>query len=98
MNTLNQIVARLRAREPELRALGIRTLSIFGSTARGEARPDSDIDIGVVLDPDARLGLKFFALEERLGEWLGRPVQLLTEPTGNRRLQDNLDRDRHLVF
>lgn len=41
---------QLRAREPELRARGIVGLSIFGSTARGEARPDSDVDVLIELD------------------------------------------------
>jgi uncharacterized protein len=40
----------LKLREPELRARGVHGLSIFGSTARDEARPDSDVDVLVELD------------------------------------------------
>ena len=47
----DQIIARLRAAEPELRARGIRHAALFGSVARGEERPDSDIDILVEFEP-----------------------------------------------
>jgi uncharacterized protein len=40
----------LKQREDELRARGIRGLLIFGSTARDEAGPDSDVDVLVELD------------------------------------------------
>ena len=46
-----QVIARLRAHERELRAAGVVQLSLFGSVARGEARPDSDVDVAVKLDP-----------------------------------------------
>jgi hypothetical protein len=39
-----KVIAILRSHEPRLRAAGIRTLSLFGSMARGDARPDSNID------------------------------------------------------
>lgn len=40
----------LKAAEPELRARGVTALALFGSTARGDARPDSDVDLLVDLD------------------------------------------------
>jgi uncharacterized protein len=45
------IIARLREREADLRAHGVTHAALFGSVARGEQRPDSDIDILVDLDP-----------------------------------------------
>jgi len=92
------IIATLESREVELRALGIRALSLFGSAARGEDRPDSDVDLAVELDPDAHLGLRFFALERQLSDLLGRPVDLIPEPVENPRLRVNLERDRRRVF
>ncbi len=47
----DQIIARLRAAEAELRARGIRHAALFGSVARGEERPDSDIDILLDFEP-----------------------------------------------
>jgi uncharacterized protein len=47
----DQIIATLKAAEPELRKRGIRHAALFGSVARGEERPDSDIDILVEFEP-----------------------------------------------
>ena len=49
------------------------------TVVRGEDRPDSDIDILVEFDPDARIGFFAFArLQRRLSDILGRPVDLVT--------------------
>jgi len=40
-----QVLATLRAHEPTLKAVGVVRLSLFGSTVRGDRRPDSDIDL-----------------------------------------------------
>lgn len=56
----------------------IRRLALFGSVLRDDFRPDSDVDILVEFEPDARIGLRFFALEEELSEILGRKVDLNT--------------------
>ncbi len=53
----DQILARLRAYAPDLRRHGVVRAALFGSVARGEARPDSDIDILVELDPEAMIDL-----------------------------------------
>jgi predicted nucleotidyltransferase len=56
----------------------IRRLAVFGSALRDDFRPDSDLDILVEFEPDARVGLRFFALERELTELFGRPVNLNT--------------------
>lgn len=76
-----QVIACLKAHERELRAAGIVQLSLFGSVARGEAKPGSDLDLAVRLDPQARIDLfKFYGLAERLEGMLGNKVDLLCEP------------------
>ena len=51
------IIARLREREPELRARGVTHAALFGSRARGDHRPDSDTDIIIDVDPEAHLSV-----------------------------------------
>ena len=94
-----RVITMLRAHETELRAAGIRRLSLFGSVARGDAAADSDVDLAAELDPDARIGLfGLVALERRLGMLLGRQVDLLPEPVELPRLRANLERDRVRAF
>ena len=52
-----QIIETLRQHEDELHRQGVAHVALFGSVARGDARPDSDIDILIDLDPDARLSV-----------------------------------------
>jgi len=59
---------------------GVRELSVFGSSARGEARPDSDIDVLVEFQPDAQTGLLEYAgLMLDLSNLLGRRVDLVSK-------------------
>jgi len=57
----------------------IKELSVFGSAARGELRPDSDVDVLVEFEPGAVYGLSYFGLEQDLAEAFGRPVDLATK-------------------
>ena len=59
--TLPQVLEMLRAHEDELRRLGVRHAAVFGSVARGEARPDSDVDVLVDLDPALPVGIFEYA-------------------------------------
>lgn len=43
--TRRAVISRIRRHRTQLEKLGVKSLSIFGSVARGEERPDSDIDI-----------------------------------------------------
>jgi uncharacterized protein len=57
--------------------LGARDVRVFGSVARGEERPDSDIDFLVTLEPGRTL-MDLARLETRLEALLGRPVDVAT--------------------
>jgi len=56
----------------------IHRLALFGSVLRDDFTPQSDVDVLVEFEPDARVGLRFFALEEELAGILGRKVDLNT--------------------
>lgn len=57
---------------------GARNVRVFGSVARGEGRPDSDLDLLVEMAEDRSL-LDLVALEQELETLLHRPVDVLTE-------------------
>ena len=57
----------------------IRKLSLFGSILRDDFRPDSDIDVLVEFEPDARVGMmKLADIENQLSDLLGHRVDLNT--------------------
>jgi predicted nucleotidyltransferase len=51
--TRDEIIAKVREAAPALRAEGVAKLAIFGSRARGDAGPHSDLDVLIDIDPAA---------------------------------------------
>ena len=72
------------------RRFGVVELAVFGSTARGDFRVDSDIDLLYVLAPDARLGFGIDRLEDELGDLFGRKVDLVSKKALHRLLRDEV--------
>ena len=97
---LETVLATLRAHEAELRARGIESLSVFGSVARGEAGPDSDVDLAARLDTEKAPGaLDRAGLAITLEELLGVAVDLLRESRfTDERLARAIERDRAVAF
>jgi uncharacterized protein len=68
----------LRAHEAELRALGVAHLCLFGSLARGEAGPDSDVDVALDIPPSRKFSLLDLAeVRVALCDILGRDVDVV---------------------
>ena len=86
-------VARvLRAERARIAAFGVASLSLFGSTARGDAGPDSDVDVLVRFDGDATFDA-FMDLKLFLEDLLGRQVDLVTEAALRPELRQSVERD-----
>jgi hypothetical protein len=80
MSEKDDILAILRSALPELRRQWpIARLAIFGSVVRDEATTASDLDVLVEFDRPVALSA-FLALEARLSELAGRPVDLVSRP------------------
>lgn len=71
---------------------------LFGSFARGEETPLSDVDILVILDPSQSVGLKFFGMWSDLELILGRSVDLVTESSLADFARESVERDKILIY
>jgi predicted nucleotidyltransferase len=72
-------LATLRRYESALRARGIRHAAVFGSIARGENRSDSDLDIVIEVDPEARMIVFDYAgLKEYVAGLFDGPVDVVS--------------------
>jgi predicted nucleotidyltransferase len=77
----------------------IRRLSLFGSMLRGEARPDSDVDLLVEFQPDQRVGLIQMArIERELSVRIGRKVDLRTPADLSRYFRDEVLREAKVQY
>jgi predicted nucleotidyltransferase len=73
--TLDELKSRIA---PFCQRHGISRLEVFGSLARGEPHPGSDIDLLVTFRPGVHLGWDFFELHKEIEDILGCEVDLLT--------------------
>lgn len=71
---------------------GARNLRVFGSVARGAARPGSDLDVLVELDKGRSL-LDIVALKQDLEDILGLPVDVVTEAALSPYIRDEVIRE-----
>jgi predicted nucleotidyltransferase len=72
-------VALIEAHAGELRSHGARKVGIFGSLARGQETPESDVDIYLEFVDGMKTYDNFFAIHELLGSIFGRRVDLVTD-------------------
>ena len=73
----DEVINKLRAHEPELKAAGIVRLAVFGSVARGDNSPESDVDLLADFDKTKHYTLLTMGrLENRLADLLGTRVDL----------------------
>ena len=86
-------LALLTEHKPHLaRHYGVTGLALFGSTARDQAREDSDIDILVSFDGPAT-SRRYFGVQFYLEDLLGRPVDLVTEKALRTELRPHVERE-----
>jgi predicted nucleotidyltransferase len=97
----NDIIAKLKQVEPALRQAGVEALYLFGSTARDEARADSDVDIFVDPQSDERFGfLEFMDAYHAIQQALGPDAEIgySTRDGLSRYLRAGIEREAIRVF
>ena len=94
-----QVITKLRAHEGQLKQAGVVRLSLFGSTARGEAGADSDVDLLAAFDETRRISiLDIVGIQLNLSELLGCPVDLVEEGRFKARVQQSVEAEAVRAF
>ena len=83
--------------QPILEKYGATEAQLFGSFARGEERPESDVDLVVSLDKPIGV-YRFLEFKEALEGVLGRSVDLLSKRAINKNLRSFIDRDLVTIY
>ena len=100
----DQVIAKLREHETELRAAGAEHMSIFGSVARGEATEGSDLDVLVRFsDPVIQSGWDYITTVEDLRALIGNitgasSVDIVPEPMRKESFRKRVERDRAVAY
>jgi predicted nucleotidyltransferase len=95
----DDIIAKLRVAEPALRARGIRRAAVFGSIARGDDRPDSDIDILVEFEPGCEGSIyEYMNLKEYIAGLFDGPVDVIDRDALKPHLRAAAGRDTVYAF
>lgn len=87
--TRAELLEKLRELKPWLEEQGIVNVRLFGSYARDQAGPDSDVDL--LVEMTRPLGLDFFGIEEALSEKLGARVEMGTARAMVERVRRNAE-------
>ena len=94
-----RIGAQIGALKGALRKKGVVSLALFGSLVRGEARPDSDIDVLIDIAPRRRFSLlDLISVKHLLEDELEREVDVVTRGGLDSRIRDNVLSQAERVF
>ena len=94
----NAAIATLKAHETELRKLGVEHLYLFGSTARGDAREDSDVDLFFDYQKGKFSVFELMDVKEHAARILGRKTDIMTRDSLHKTLRQRIEAAAVLVF
>ena len=83
----SEILQTLAARREDLTGMGVKSMAIFGSVARDEARPDSDVDVLVTFRKNGETFSNYMECKFYLEDLFGRKVDLVMKGAIKKRLK-----------
>jgi len=96
--TTNDVVKSGEQLREICRRYGVQRLALFGSVLGPRFGPDSDVDVLVEFQPQVRLGLRYFSLEQELSDLLGRRVDLNTPAFLSPDIRSEVQSRSHVVY
>lgn len=94
----DDVIRRLRQHQAELRRFGVCALFLFGSTARDDARPESDVDLYFDYDDPKFSLIELAELQSRLERLLGSPIDVMSRASLHPRLRSAIEHSAVQVF
>ena len=94
----DQVISTLREHSADLRVLGATRLFLFGSVARNEGRPDSDVDLFFDFDDASFSLVELITLKDRIAELLKAPADVMSRGSIHPRLRPAIESSALRVF
>ncbi|MEA2943230.1 MAG: uncharacterized protein QOD09_3759 [Bradyrhizobium sp.] len=95
----DDVIAKLKETEPVLRDFGVAALYLFGSHARDEARPNSDVDVFIDVAPGAAFGLRLYmGALETLKQAVGENIDYGTRNGLHPLQRSDIEREANRIF
>lgn len=91
-------IAALKAHEAELKRLGVQHLYLFGSTARGDAREDSDVDLFFAHDHGKLSLFDLMEVKEHTARILGRRTDIMTRHSPHPLVRERVEASALQIF
>ena len=94
----DDVIATLRAHEADLHRAGVARLYLFGSVARQEARPDSDVDLFFDTDNPRFSLIELVDVQDRVTDILGTETDVMTRASLHPMLRHSIEAEAVRVF
>lgn len=93
-----EAIARLREHEADLKKMGVKSLYLFGSTARNEQEPDSDVDLFFDYEKGTLGLIELIRIKDTTSALLGCKADIMTRGSINRYVRPYAEKDAVRVF